>query len=182
MENQSKLVKRAQSGDKHAFAELIEHEQQRLYTLAVRELGSASDAEDAVQEALIRAWRALPRFRAEASFSTWIYRIQLNAIHDQRSKRARSGGSPLDDVPETADPRDALLASELSGALQSALNELDETYRAAVLMSDVSGLSYCEIAGILGVAEGTVKSRIFRGRAELARLLGTSGAAPESNL
>jgi RNA polymerase sigma-70 factor (ECF subfamily) len=175
------LLKRAQKGDEQAFARLIEPEQHRLYTLAVRELGSAADAEDAVQEALVRAWRALPRFRGEARFSTWLYRIQLNAIHDQRNKRARGSGTPLEDVPEPADPRDALHASELGSALQDALNALDETYRTAVLMSDVSGMSYGEIAAVLGIAEGTVKSRIFRGRAELARLLGTSTDASESN-
>lgn len=182
MRNDTRRLKRAQSGDEQAFAELVEQEQHRLYTLALRELGSAADAEDAVQEALIRAWRALPRFRAQASFSTWIYRIQLNAIHDQRAKRARGSGTPLDDVPEPIETRDALLASELSSALQAALNALDETYRTAVLMSDVTGMSYGEIAEVLGIAEGTVKSRIFRGRAELARLLGTSDTAPESDL
>ena len=182
MDTDTGLVKRAQKGDAAAFAQLVENEKHRLYTLAARELGSGADAEDAVQEALIRAWRALPRFRAESRFSTWIYRIQLNAIHDQRAKRSRGGGAPLEDVPEPADPRDALHASELSTALQEALNALDETYRSAVLMSDVSGMSYAEIAEVLGVAEGTVKSRIFRGRAELARLLGTSAPAPESNL
>ena len=182
MDTEATLVKRAKKGDQAAFARLVELEQDRLYTLAVRELGSAADAEDAVQEALIRAWRALPRFRAESRFSTWIYRIQLNAIHDQRTKRSRGAGAPLDDVPEPADPRDAIHTSELSTALQDALNSLDETYRTAVLMSDVSGMSYSEIASIIGIAEGTVKSRIFRGRAELARLLGTSVGAPESNL
>ena len=182
MDTDAALVKRAQKGDQKAFAQLVEQEQHRLYTLAIRELGSAADAEDAVQEAMIRAWRALPRFRAESRFSTWIYRIQLNAIHDQRAKRARGSGTPLDDVAEPVDPRDAIHASELSTALQDALNALDDTYRAAVLMSDVSGMSYSEIAAVLGIAEGTVKSRIFRGRAELARLLGTSAAAPESNL
>ena len=182
MDTEAALVKRARNGDQQAFAQLIELEQHRLYTLAVRELGSTADAEDAVQEALIRAWRALPRFRAESRFSTWIYRIQLNAIHDQRAKRARGAGAPLEDVPEPVDPRDAIYTSELSSALQDALNSLDETYRTAVLMSDVSGMSYGEIATVIGIAEGTVKSRIFRGRAELARLLGTSVGAPESNL
>jgi RNA polymerase sigma-70 factor (ECF subfamily) len=69
-----KLVRRAQTGDERAFAKLVEGEQHRLFTLAVRQLGSRADAEDAVQETLIRAWKALPRFRADASFSTWLYR------------------------------------------------------------------------------------------------------------
>ena len=147
-----------------AFAELVERHQTRLYTLAVRDLGSAADAEDAVQEAMIRAWRALPRFRAQASFSTWLYRICLNAISDQRSRRARGAGVPLEDIVEPADPRDRILERELSGDLQRALTELDETYRTAVLLFDVLGRSYTEIAEVLGVPEGTVKSRIFRGR------------------
>lgn len=146
----------------------------------MRELGSAADAEDAVQEALIRAWRALPRFRAEASFSTWLYRICLNAVHDQRTRTARGGGVPLQDVAEPADPRDAILETELSGELQQALAELDETYRIPVILYDVLGRTYTEIAEVLGVPEGTVKSRIFRGRTELARRLGTVGAAGES--
>jgi RNA polymerase sigma-70 factor (ECF subfamily) len=155
--------------------------QHRLFTLAVRELGSAADAEDAVQETLIRAWRALPRFRAEASFSTWLYRICLNAVSDQRARRARGGGAPLEDVPEPADPRDPILERELSGDLQRALAGLDETYRTAVILYDVLGRSYAEIGEVLGVPEGTVKSRIFRGRTELARLLGTPGGDEESN-
>src|SRR5687768_9255231 len=103
------LVRKAQRGDRDAFGRLVEAHRNRLYTLAVRELGSAADADDAVQEALIRAWRALPRFRAEASFSTWIYRICLNAISDQRARSARGSGVALDDVPEPSDPRDAIV-------------------------------------------------------------------------
>jgi len=175
-----RLVRKAQKGDQAAFAQLVEANQHRLFTLAVRELGSAADAEDAVQEALVRAWRALPRFRAEASFSTWLFRICLNAISDQRSRRARGGGVPLEDVVEPADPRDAIAERELSSALQEALSELDETYRTAVLLYDVLGRSYAEIAEVLGVPEGTVKSRIFRGRVELARRLGTSPGDEES--
>jgi RNA polymerase sigma-70 factor (ECF subfamily) len=175
-----KLVRRAQKGDRRAFAELLERHQSRLFTLALRELGSAADAEDAVQDAMIRAWRALPRFRAQASFSTWLYRICLNAISDQRARRARGGGVALDQIVEPTDPRDRLVERELSSDLQQALGELDETYRTAVLLYDVLGRSYTEIAEVLGVAEGTVKSRIFRGRAELARLLGTEPHGEES--
>jgi RNA polymerase sigma-70 factor (ECF subfamily) len=176
----AKLVRRAQQGDQRAFAELVERHQPRLFTLAARELGSAADAEDALQETMIRAWRALPRFRAEASFSTWLYRICLNAVADQRARRARGSGVPLEDVLEPADPRDLIMERELSGELQRALAELDETYRTAVLLYDVLGRSYAEIAEVLAVPEGTVKSRIFRGRVELARLLGTGTGGGES--
>jgi RNA polymerase sigma-70 factor (ECF subfamily) len=158
----------------------VDEHRHRLFTLAVRELGSSADAEDAVQETLIRAWRALPRFRAEASFSTWLYRICLNAVHDQRARAARGSGVGLDELAEPADPRDSILEAELSGELQQALATLDETYRTAVVLYDVLGRSYAEISAVLDVPEGTVKSRIFRGRMELARRLGTVGAAGES--
>ena len=177
-----RLVRRAREGDQRAFEQLVEEHQQRLYTLAARELGSAADAEDALQETLVRAWRALPRFRGEASFGTWIYRICLNAITDQRARGARRPTVPLDDVPEPGDPRDPVSERELAGALQEALAGLDESFRTAVLLYDVLGRSYAEAAEILGVPEGTVKSRIFRGRAELARALGTLPTDRESNL
>lgn len=172
------LVRRAQKGNRFAFETLVERHEARLYTLAARVLGSREDAADAVQEALIRAWLALPRFRQDARFSTWLYRICLNAAYDARSRRRPVA---IDDLPEPADPRDRFAERELSGDLQRALNALDETYRDAVVLSDVLGCSYAEIAAITGVPEGTVKSRIFRGRSELAQLLGTAGAHAESN-
>jgi RNA polymerase sigma-70 factor, ECF subfamily len=165
------LVQRAQKGDRWAFEQLVEPHQHRLFTLAARLLGSPDDAADAVQDALVRAWLALPSFRRGARFSTWLYRICVNAAHDQRLKRRPA---PLEDVPEPADPRDQFLAHELSSELQAALNQLDEDYRTAVVLYDVLGCSYAEIAELTGVAEGTVKSRIFRGRARLGELLGTS--------
>jgi RNA polymerase sigma-70 factor (ECF subfamily) len=167
------LVARARRGDRWAFEQLVERHQHRLFTLAARTLGSADDAADAVQEAFIRAWLGLPRFRGGSLFSTWLYRIGLNAAHDQRAKRRTE---PLDETREPADPRDAFLMSELSGALQAALNELDDDYRVAVVLFDVLGCSYGEIAELTDVPEGTVKSRIFRGRSQLAARLGTTGA------
>ena len=167
------LVKRAQKGDRWAFEQLVERHQHRLFTLAARTLGSADDAADAVQEAFIRAWLGLPRFRGGSLFSTWLYRIGLNAAHDQRAKRRTE---PLDETREPADPQDAFLASELSTALQAALNELDDDYRVAVVLFDVLGCSYGEISELTDVPEGTVKSRIFRGRSRLAELLGTRTA------
>jgi RNA polymerase sigma-70 factor (ECF subfamily) len=172
------LVERAQKGDRWAFEQLVERHQHKLYTLAARVLGSQDDAADAVQDAFIRAWLALPSFRHGARFSTWLYRICLNAAHDQRSKRPHM---PLEDAAEPADPRDEFVAHELSGALQQALGELDDDYRVAVILYDVLGCSYAEIAELTEVAEGTVKSRIFRGRTRLSELLGTSVDAKESN-
>jgi RNA polymerase sigma-70 factor (ECF subfamily) len=172
------LVARAQKGDRWAFEQLVDRHQHRLFTLAARLLGSPDDAADAVQEAFIRAWLGLASFRRGSRFSTWLHRICLNAVHDQRSKRR---ASPLEDVPEPADPRDEFLASELSGALQQALDSLDEEYRAAVVLYDVLGCSYAEIAELTGVAEGTVKSRIFRGRQRLGEMLGTTVQPRESN-
>ncbi len=175
------LVRRAQRGDERAFEQLVAEHRNRLYTLAVRELSSVADAEDAVQETIVRAWRGLPRFRAESSFSTWIYRICLNTVSDQRTRAARRPTTPLEDIREPSDPRDAVAESELSSALQRALAGLEDGYREAVILYDVLGRSYAEIAEVLGVPEGTVKSRIFRGRAELARRLGTVHADEESN-
>jgi RNA polymerase sigma-70 factor, ECF subfamily len=167
------LVARAQRGDRLAFEQLVERHQHRLLTLAARTLGSADEAADAVQDAFIRAWLGLPRFRGGSLFSTWLYRIGLNAAHDQRVRRRTE---PLDATREPADPQDSFLASELSSALQWALNELEEDYRVAVVLYDVLGCSYTEIAELTEVAEGTVKSRIFRGRSRLAELLGTRTA------
>jgi RNA polymerase sigma-70 factor, ECF subfamily len=170
------LVDRAKRGDRWAFEQLVERHQHRLFTLAARTLGSPDDAGDAVQEAFLRAWLALPRFRGGALFSTWLYRICLNAAHDQRLKRR---AEPVELV-ERPDPRDAFTASELSAELQDALDALDETYRVAVVLYDVLGCSYAEIAEMTGVPEGTVKSRIYRGRTELAQRLGTKAGRPES--
>lgn len=167
------LVRQARLGDRRAFELLVERHQHRLLTLAARTLGSADEAADAVQEAFIRAWLALPRFRGGSLFSTWLYRIGLNAAHDQRLKRRTE---PLDERREPADPQDRFVASELSSALQEALNQLEEDYRIAVVLYDVLGCSYAEIAELTDVAEGTVKSRIFRGRSRLAELLGTRTA------
>jgi RNA polymerase sigma-70 factor, ECF subfamily len=172
------LVRRAQRGDRFAFERLVDRHEHRLYTLSARVLGSANEAADAVQETFLRAWLRLDTFRGDARFSTWLYRICVNAAHDLRARR---GAEPADEIDAAADPRDAFAGRELSGALQHALNALDEPYRTAVVLFDVLGCSYEEIAEMTGVAEGTVKSRIFRGRSELGRRLGTRGEGEASN-
>jgi RNA polymerase sigma-70 factor (ECF subfamily) len=173
------LVRRAQRGERFAFEKLVERHEQRLYTLAARVLGSRDEAADAVQDALVRAWLALPKFRGDARFSTWLYRITVNAAHDARAKRR---APPVEEPPDPVDPRDRFAERELSGELQRALDALDESYRVAVVLYDVLGCSYAEIAELTEVPEGTVKSRIFRGRSELAERLGTPAESTESNL
>ena len=167
------LALRAGRGDVAAFEQLVVRHQARLVTLAGRLLGSHADGLDAVQETLVKAWLALPRFRGDAQFSTWITRICLNAVHDARERRGTVAAE--DTAPEAPDPRDGFAESELSGRLQRALAALEEPFREAVVLYDILGCSYLEIAELTGSAEGTVKSRIYRGRAELARLLGGEG-------
>ena len=178
MDADDALVRRAQRGERFAFERLVAQHEQRLYTLAARVLGDREDAADAVQEALVRAWLALPKFRRDARFSTWLYRIVVNTAHDVRAKRRER---TLEEPPDPVDPRDRFAEQELSGELQRALEGLDEGYRIAVVLYDVLGCSYREIAEMTGVPEGTVKSRIFRGRTELAERLGTAGERTESN-
>jgi RNA polymerase sigma-70 factor, ECF subfamily len=177
------LVRRAQRGDRLAFERLVDRHQHRLYTLAARVLGSPTDAADAVQETLLRAWLRLDRFRGDARFSTWLYRICVNAAHDLRERHGKAVGAGLDPPVEerVPDPRDAFAERELSGELQRALEALDEPYRTAVVLADVLGCSYAEVAEITGVAEGTVKSRVFRARTELGRRLGTREGGDASN-
>ena len=173
------LVRRAQRGDRMAFERLVDRHQHRLFTLAARSLGSRQDAEDAVQEAFLRAWRGLGGFRGGSLFSTWLYRICLNAAHDTRARR---GAEPSEVAETVPDARDRLAERELSSELQAALSALDESHRVTVILHDVLGCSYAEVAEATDVAEGTVKSRLFRARRELAQLLdaGTGEADPRS--
>jgi RNA polymerase sigma-70 factor (ECF subfamily) len=125
------LVRRAQRGDRLAFERLVDRHQHRLFTLAARTLGSRSEAEDAVQEAFLRAWRNLGSFRGTALFSTWLYRICVNAAHDLRERRVPE---PAEAAETTPDSRDRFVDRELSGELQRALAELDDDQRRTVVL------------------------------------------------
>lgn len=164
-------VRRARAGDAGAFEHLVVRYQRRIFNLALRLLGSRADAEDATQEAFVRAFASLASFRGESRFGTWLYRVAVNACHDllRRRQREHPGGTE----PAPATPRGAAEASgpervaeraEVRLLLERALAELPVEYRAAVVLRDLHDLSYEEIAHVLGVAVGTVKSRIHRGR------------------
>jgi RNA polymerase sigma-70 factor (ECF subfamily) len=180
MDDDPELVRRAARGDRDAFDRLVRPHWPRLHALARRQL-PPEDADDALQETLLRAWQALPRFRGDAQLSTWLYRICLNAVHDQRARTAARRVAPLDELPEPVERRDRFAEAELATELARAIDELEEEYRVAIVLCDLCGCSYAEAAEILGVPEGTIKSRIFRGRRALAQRLGTYGADVRSN-
>ena len=171
------VVARARRGDHRAFAQIVDHYDHRLRGLAFRLLGDRDRMDDVLQEAYVKAFRALPRFKGESALGTWLYRIVYNACIDDL--RARKVAVSLDDgtgAPERADPRPgpADIAVE-RGDLAAALDTLPPDQRAAVLLVDAYGLDYDEAAEVLGVATGTIGSRLSRARAALRTLLREDG-------
>jgi RNA polymerase sigma-70 factor (ECF subfamily) len=171
------LVRRCRAGDTSAFGDLVERHQSRVYHLCLRIVGDPDEARDAAQDALIAGWRKLDQFRGDSAFTTWLHRVTVNACYDQLRKRRRQPMLHLaaDDErnhepgPPLPDHADAVATSaEVSAALQRVPVE----FRAALVLADVEDLPYDEIATILGVAVGTVKSRVHRGRVALARAMG----------
>ena len=167
------LVAAARSGDRAALEELLRLHHDRIYALARRITGNDADAADATQEALIAIVRGLPRFDGRSSFSTWAYRVTANASLDELRRRRRR---PLVDLAaERADRPDTTVAVDTTVAdrlhLDAALAELPEDFRVAVVLRDVCDLDYAEIAAVLQLPPGTVRSRIARGRGRLADLL-----------
>jgi RNA polymerase sigma-70 factor, ECF subfamily len=161
---------RARRGDERAFAVLVRHYDDGLRALAFRLLGDRSRMDDALQEAYVRAFEALPRFRGDSGPGTWLYRIAYNACLDEL-KRIRQV-VPLDSLRERVDPRPG--AAETFPArreLAEALGRLPPAERAAVVLVDAQGFDYRAAAEVLGIPEGTVASRLSRARALLRRFL-----------
>lgn len=177
----AELVKRWQAGDEAAFAELIGLHERRVYRLLYRMMGNREDAEDLTQETFLSLHRHGHRFRAEARFSTFVYRVAANAALNRRRSlgRGRARIEKLkhrqlagDDLPTAPrDPEDSTLGRELTEHVKAALDELSPSLRMPVVLYDIEGLAYGEIAKILGIAEGTVKSRIHRARQALREQL-----------
>jgi RNA polymerase sigma-70 factor (ECF subfamily) len=163
------LAKRSARGDADAFEQLVLRYQDRLYTLALRITLSDADARDCVQEGLISAWRAIDRFRGDARFSTWIYRIVLRKAYDTLDRRRRSA-DPVEEIIAVSNDR----SSDDRLDLIAALAVLEPEFRAAAVACDVIGMSMDEAAEALGVPAGTVKSRLHRARARLAAELETN--------
>lgn len=182
--DESKLIQLAKTGSVAAFEQLVEAYDQKLYNMAYRMLGNREDARDMTQEAFLRAYRSLDGFREESSFSTWIFRIAKNACLDRIRKRSQVQAVSIDEPIQTeegqvqrelpsdlGDPEEYAEQQELSAVVHSALQELTDEYRTAVVLRDLQGLSYNEIAEVMEVSLGTVKSRIYRGRQALKEVL-----------
>jgi RNA polymerase sigma-70 factor (ECF subfamily) len=177
------LVAEAQNGSRNALDQLLRRHYDRIYAVCRRVTGGTSDADDACQEALIKITRNLPRFDGRAAFSTWAYRIATNASLDELRKRKRRPSlhsiNPhgLDSEPDVVDPvaTKRIDAVDDRLAIDEALGELNNDFKAAVVLRDVADLDYDEIADVLEIPIGTVKSRIARGRAALAESLRLDG-------
>jgi RNA polymerase sigma-70 factor (ECF subfamily) len=161
-------------GDRDAFAPIYEQFKSRMHTLATHLLGNRADADEAVQEIFLAAWRALPGFRFDAAFGTWLYRLGVNVCLDrlrrEGRRRALTNGHAAD-LAQAVHPAARAEADGPRADVRAALASLDPAYRACVVLCDLAGLSYQEIAGALGIPLGTVRSRIARGRDALRAAL-----------
>ncbi len=171
------LVEAARNGDKAAFDELVRHTYGDVFKLAVRLTGNEADASDVVQDTYVRAFRGLRRFRGDAQFSTWLYRIASNCASSFTARRKRQRCDSLteaDEVIETDPDQDPTLhaeASSLRSTIERALEQLPHRLRAVVELRHLEGLSHREIAERLGISESATKVRLHRARNTLRRVL-----------
>ncbi|MCP3976606.1 MAG: RNA polymerase sigma factor [bacterium] len=170
------LLDQARQGDRRAFSELVRLHQDEVSTLASRLVGDRELAADVSQEAFIRAWRALPKFRGDAKFSTWLHRIVVNTSWSVRRSQKRHLASPLSEVGQDPvapgiGPLEAATVASMRPRLLSALNELSESVRAVVVLKDVYDWPHREIASHLGITTTAAKVRLHRGRKQLHGLL-----------
>lgn len=158
------------AGDHEAFAELITRHRDRLWAVAVRTMGEREEASDALQDAVVSAYRGAAGFRGDAAVTTWLHRVVVNACLDRLRRRKARPTVPMAEH-EPADVRDEHERTETRLDVQAALARLPEHQRQALVLVDMHAMSVAEAAAVLQVAEGTVKSRCARGRAALAPLL-----------
>jgi len=188
------LVRRWQAGDEAAFEQLVRRHEKKVFRLLLRMMGTAAEAEDVAQETFLSLHRHGHRFRGEARFSTFVYRVASNAALNRRRTLGRNRArlkklavrqAAGDDLPQSPrEPEDSTGGTEISRAVRDALESLKPSLRMPVLLYDIEGLAYGEIAEVLGIAEGTVKSRIHRARQalrlKLAPLVKESREGPDA--
>lgn len=182
MDNDVQLVNKINAGDDTAFEQLVHIYEKKVYTMALRMTGNQEDACDLSQEVFLRIYRSLAQFKNESSLSTWIYRLSSNVCIDFLRRRKKHPQLPLVTEQEDGEheieisdmrynPESEYDKQEIRQQLAQALEYLTAEHRQIVVLRDISGLSYAEIASVLGIEEGTVKSRLFRSREQLRRLL-----------
>ena len=181
------LVHRCQADDCEAFDEIVALYKDGIYNYVWRMISNREDAEDLAQEVFVRAFKAIKTFRRESNLRTWLYRIAMNLCVDkyrraglekqyfvslEHKQQGEDGESVAFDLPDTThDPQRVFEQTELQAEIQKALSKLPEKLRSAVLLFDLEGMSYDEIADAIGCPVGTVKSRIFNARVQLRRIL-----------
>lgn len=178
------LVERAQHGDKHAFELLVAKYQRKLGRLLSRFIRNPSEVEDVVQEAFIKAYRALPSFRGESAFYTWLYRIGINAAKNYLVSEGRRPPTTTEFDSEEAEgfedaeqlrnintPENELMSKQVAETVNKAMDSLPEELKTAIILREIEGLSYEEIANMMNCPIGTVRSRIFRARETIAEKL-----------
>lgn len=180
------LVARAQKGDTHAYDELVLRHRNRIHAMIYHMTHNDADAWDLSQEVFIKAWNALPAFEAKAKFSTWLYRIAHNVVYDWNRRRKMHVAGELNDeilesnridpaamcVPSIGEsPDDSMDHGELRKKIEQALSKLTPDHKQIILLKDVQGLSYKEIADVMHCTIGTVMSRLFYARQKLQTLL-----------
>ena len=191
-EQEAAVIRRVLDGNVNAFEDLVAAYEKNVYNLALRMTGNAQDAEDMAQEAFIKAYNSLPSFRGDSKFSVWLYRIVSNVCLDFQRKQNRRPASSLSqededgeetqmDIPDESQSPEQLLERSLTQeAVQRGLQSLSEEQRQILLLREIQGLSYEEIAETLDLEAGTVKSRIFRARKKLCAFLIADGNIPDS--
>jgi RNA polymerase sigma-70 factor (ECF subfamily) len=168
------LVGRVVSGDHEAFEAIMHQHEDRVFSVCLRIMGDRERALDSTQETFLTVFRKATQFKGDSALGTWIYRIAVNTCYDQlrRAKRRRT-----DPIPDHLDPVDPTAESAIDSAalrpeIRTALDALPTEFRAAIVLSDIEGMSMPEVSEVLGVPVGTVKSRVFRGRRLMAQRLG----------
>lgn len=191
----SDLVERSQAGDMRSFDQLVTRYRGKVYAMIVNMIHNEADAWDLAQDAFVKAWKALPRFEARSNFYTWLYRIAHNVTYDWlRKRKVRGDGTEFDDsirmdsiesaaptAPKgIARPDENVENSELRFRIESAISKLSPDHRAVILLKEVDGLKYQEIADTVGCSIGTVMSRLFYARKKLQILLKDAHTAATS--
>jgi len=191
---EKEIIKKVLDGDGNAFEELVIANEKNVYNLALKMTKNEEDASDITQEAFIKAYRQLGAFRGDSKFSVWLYRMTYNLCIDFLRKNSKtrviSISSYQDDTGDAVDiefpdiralPTEVVEQKELRELIAKSINELNDDHRQILIMRELEDMSYCDIADVLNISEGTVKSRIARARQNLVKILSERGTFPESS-